>query len=52
MDRCQGGEMVGSSRMEEKPDIPSWEAILLTVEGQNQGVRLESWPGDQGDLGD
>ena len=32
-DRCQGGEMVGSSRMEEKPGIPSWEAILLTVGG-------------------
>ena len=51
-DRCQSGEMVGSSRLEDKPGLQSWEAILLTVGGQNQGVRLDSWLVDQGDLGD
>ena len=30
--------MVGSSQMEEKPDIPSWEAILLTVERQSPSL--------------
>ena len=41
-DRCQGGEMVGSSWMEDKPDLQSWEAILLTVGGQSPSL-----PGDE-----
>ena len=42
MDHCQGGEMVGSSWMEDKPGLPRWEAILLTVGGQSPSL-----PGDE-----
>ena len=34
--------MVGSSWMEDKPDLQSWEAILLTVGGQSPSL-----PGDE-----
>ena len=37
-DRCQGGEMVGSGWMEDKPGLQSWVAILLTVEGQSPSL--------------
>ena len=30
--------MVGSSWMEDKPDLQSWVAILLTVEGQSPSL--------------
>ena len=40
-DRCQGGEMVGSSWMEDKPGLQSWEAILLTVGGQSPSLPAE-----------
>ena len=38
MDHCQGGEMVGSSWMEDKPGLQSWVAILLTVGGQSPSL--------------
>ena len=38
MDRCQGGEMVGSSWMEDKHGLQSWVAILLTMGGQSPSL--------------
>ena len=40
-DRCQGGEMVGSSWMEDKPGLQSWVAILLTVGGQSPSMTAD-----------
>ena len=37
-DRCQGGEMVGSSWMEDKHGLQSWVAILLTMGGQSPSL--------------
>ena len=40
-DRCQGGEMVGSSWMEDKHGLQSWVAILLTMGGQSPSMAAE-----------